>query len=137
MPGFIPALTDESLKSLRKLVERMHAQNGKSVPMADLVRLADEVKVQGGLTVDFQASEQLGSPMVVLQLHQSAKESLFLSVLSNREKEVARLIAEGLSNKQIAKQLHISQATVKDHVHSILVKTDLPNRTAVAVAMRS
>jgi DNA-binding NarL/FixJ family response regulator len=52
----------------------------------------------------------------------------------SREREVAALVAEGLSNKQIAARLFISLATVKDHVHRILKKTGLPNRAAVAAA---
>jgi non-specific serine/threonine protein kinase len=55
-------------------------------------------------------------------------------VLSRREHEVAALVANGLSNKQIAGRLFISLATVKDHVHRILKKTNLPNRAAVAAA---
>ena len=44
------------------------------------------------------------------------------SLLSAREREVARLIARGLANKEIARELRLSQGTVKMHVHSISVK---------------
>ena len=54
--------------------------------------------------------------------------------LSPREREVASLVAEGCSNKQIARRLAISEPTVKDHVHRILTKTGCPNRAAVAAA---
>jgi non-specific serine/threonine protein kinase len=60
-----------------------------------------------------------------------------LATLSRREREVAELIAAGLSNKQIADRLFIARSTVKDHVHHILQKTALPNRTAVAAAWRA
>ncbi|MFQ5479496.1 MAG: response regulator transcription factor, partial [Candidatus Binatia bacterium] len=50
--------------------------------------------------------------------------------------EVAGLVAEGLSNREIAARLYISVATTKDHVHNILAKLGLPNRTAVAAAHR-
>lgn len=59
-----------------------------------------------------------------------------LPALSERERQVAALIGRGLTNDQIAAELWISVATVKDHVHHILSKTGLANRTAVAGQMR-
>ena len=53
-------------------------------------------------------------------------------VLSPREREVARLVAEGLSNKEIAQKLVIGPATVKNHVHNILDKLALRRRSAIA-----
>jgi two-component system nitrate/nitrite response regulator NarL len=44
------------------------------------------------------------------------------SVLSTREREVAFLVARGLANKEIARELGLSHGTVKQHVHSILLK---------------
>jgi DNA-binding NarL/FixJ family response regulator len=51
--------------------------------------------------------------------------------LTERQDRIARLVAEGLSNKQIARELSISPATVKNHVHAILGKFDLPRRSAI------
>jgi len=56
-------------------------------------------------------------------------------LLSQRELEVLRLLAEGLSNKEVASRLIISRDTAKNHVHAILEKLDVRNRTqAVAKA---
>lgn len=52
--------------------------------------------------------------------------------LSPREREVARLVADGLSNKEIAQKLAIGPATVKNHVHNILDKLALRRRSAIA-----
>jgi predicted ATPase/DNA-binding CsgD family transcriptional regulator len=52
--------------------------------------------------------------------------------LTARQLEVARLLAEGLSNRQIATVLRISTRTAESHVDHILTKLDLPNRTSVA-----
>ncbi len=55
--------------------------------------------------------------------------------LSARETEVLTLVAEGLSNQQIAAQLFVSQATIKSHLVHIFAKLDADSRTAaVAVA---
>lgn len=57
--------------------------------------------------------------------------------LTERELEVLRLIVEGLSNPQIAERLFITRATAKAHVHSILQKLCVDDRTQAAVtAMR-
>ena len=56
--------------------------------------------------------------------------------LTAREQEIAELIAGGLSNKLIARHLHIAVATVKCHVHNILDKMELQRRGNVALRMR-
>lgn len=52
--------------------------------------------------------------------------------LTHREIEVLRLIARGLSNKEIAQRLYIEVATVKNHVHSLLQKLNLNRRAEAA-----
>lgn len=53
--------------------------------------------------------------------------------LTDREKEVLLLIADGMSNKEIAEELHISVKTVKTHVSNLLMKCELEDRTQLAV----
>ncbi|WP_046215499.1 response regulator [Paenibacillus wulumuqiensis] len=55
------------------------------------------------------------------------------SDLTGREREVLMLIAEGLSNKEIAEELHISIKTVKTHVSNLLMKCELEDRTQLAI----
>ncbi len=57
-----------------------------------------------------------------------------LERLSRREQEVLRLLAQGLTDRQIAESLTISTRTVESHVASILRKLDVPNRAAAARA---
>jgi DNA-binding CsgD family transcriptional regulator len=52
--------------------------------------------------------------------------------LSAREQEVAALVARGLSNRQIAEQLFLSERTAQNHVQHILTKLDLSNRAQIA-----
>ena len=56
-----------------------------------------------------------------------------LATLSERELEVVRLVAEGLSNKEISGRLSLSDKTVKNHISHILAKMNLTARTQVAV----
>ena len=52
---------------------------------------------------------------------------------SERELDIVRAVAEGLSNKEIAAKLYISEGTVKNYITNILAKENLSHRTALAV----
>jgi DNA-binding NarL/FixJ family response regulator len=52
--------------------------------------------------------------------------------MTKRERDVINLIAEGLSNKEIAQRLSIATYTVKSHIHNILEKLALHTRLQVA-----
>jgi DNA-binding NarL/FixJ family response regulator len=56
-----------------------------------------------------------------------------LAALSDREREVLRLLATGESNAELARQLFVSEATVKTYVSRLLAKLDLANRTQAAI----
>jgi two-component system, NarL family, response regulator DevR len=56
-----------------------------------------------------------------------------LAVLTEREREIIALIAEGLTNRQIGNRLHLAEKTVKNYVSSILAKLGLESRTQAAV----
>lgn len=54
------------------------------------------------------------------------------TTLTRREQEIAGMVAEGMSNKEIALGLHIGPTTVKNHVHNILDKLKVRRRAAIA-----
>jgi DNA-binding NarL/FixJ family response regulator len=56
--------------------------------------------------------------------------------LTARERQILELVAQGMSNKRVAITLSISHATAKNHVHHILEKLQLRNRTEVAAYLR-
>lgn len=61
-------------------------------------------------------------------------EDLEVYNLTDREKDIVRLISEGYSNKEIASEIFLSEGTVKNHITSILSKIDLKHRTQIAIA---
>ena len=65
--------------------------------------------------------------LTVRVLHSTAAEDLD-EPLTNREREVLELLAQGLSNKLIARRLHISEHTVKFHISSLYAKLDVSSR---------
>ena len=78
--------------------------------------------------------EALLAPSVAARLMQEvAGERPAASGLTERELEVLRLIARGMSNKQIAHELVVSEKTVKTHVSNILAKLHLADRTQAAL----
>ena len=65
------------------------------------------------------------------------REQLPAPVLTARELEVLKLVARGMSNKDVADELYISENTVKNHVRNILEKLQIHSRMeAVMIAVR-
>jgi RNA polymerase sigma factor (sigma-70 family) len=55
-----------------------------------------------------------------------------LTVLTGRERQIMRLVSEGLSNKEIGRRLNIVDGTIKVHLHNIFQKLEISNRTVLA-----
>lgn len=76
---------------------------------------------------------------VINKFSQLAKETVDkhmdpkAELLTEREIEICRLIAEGKNNQEIAEELFLSQGTVKNHITRVLIKLDLRDRTQLAV----
>jgi DNA-binding NarL/FixJ family response regulator len=70
---------------------------------------------------------------VLTRLREGPAEDKRLAALGDREREILLLIAEGLTNRQIASRIHLSEKTVKNYVSAILDKLELTSRTQAAV----
>jgi predicted ATPase/DNA-binding CsgD family transcriptional regulator len=112
MPFLAPLLDQARAASVEALGrERFEAEfeAGKSLSREEALRLA------------------LGQPGVGLDARSQAAE-----VLGRRETEVARLVADGLTNKEIGSRLFISESTVASHIRSILNKLGFNSRAQIA-----
>jgi two-component system nitrate/nitrite response regulator NarL len=63
---------------------------------------------------------------------QSAVTENALTTLTDRERQIMRLVSEGLSNKEIGRRLNIADGTIKVHLHNIFQKLEISNRTVLA-----
>jgi DNA-binding NarL/FixJ family response regulator len=95
----------------------------KDTEADDLVR-AIKAAASGQVQLSPKAAERL---MREIRAPESPEK------LTDRETEVLRLLAEGKANKEIARELSISETTVKTHVSNILMKLDVPSRTQAAL----
>ena len=96
----------------------------KEAPHETLLRAIEKVA----------AGETFVDPALMSALTQSRDGT---DVLTAREREILQLLADGMSNADVAGQLFISQETVKSHVRHILTKLEADTRTqAVAIALR-
>ncbi len=113
----------------------------RDVTVADLVAAID-ASVRGELSCSPRAAALLfrrcsalsmAAPVGAARSPQADR----VATLTSREREIAGLVAEGRSNKQIGRTLNIALATVKNHVHSILRKLDVTTRAEAALRLRA
>jgi DNA-binding NarL/FixJ family response regulator len=98
----------------------------KEAPLSDLVRCV-ELVVAGEAYVD----------PVLAGFLVSGDLTDRVPSLTQREREVLRLLADGLANEEIGKRLHISPETVRTHIRKAMTKLEADTRThAVATALR-
>jgi DNA-binding NarL/FixJ family response regulator len=103
----------------------------KAAPPEDLIRAIREVA----------SGDALLAPSVTRRLIEefakrpepSARKPKELATLTERELEVLREVASGLTNGEIAKKLHVSETTIKTHVAHLLDKLDLRDRVQAVI----
>jgi DNA-binding NarL/FixJ family response regulator len=101
----------------------------KDTPREELIK-AVRGTVTGKTYVDPSIA---GKVLAQVSSHQTQPATLITSKLTEREVQVLRLIAKGLSNADIADRLFLSDGTVRNHVSAILTKLGVYDRTQAAV----
>ena len=87
---------------------------------------------QGGKVLPPLLTHSLFSHVVEHALKRGKRELKNAVRMTKREREIILLIAEGLSNKEIARRLNVATYTVKSHVHNVLEKLALHSRLQIA-----
>lgn len=109
----------------------------KNAPAADVVN-AIRVLAAGESVVAPRITRLLLDRVVSDRLEPANGQAERLDVLTARERDVLALVARGLSNAEIAKDLYVAQATVKTHLGNLMAKLHLRDRAqAVAFAYES
>jgi DNA-binding NarL/FixJ family response regulator len=103
----------------------------KDAPSEQLVAAVRSVAA-GDALIDPSITRRLIENFVTASRPQSEDPSV-LNILTPRERDVLRLIAQGLSNAEIAQRLIVEENTVKTHVSRILMKLDLRDRVQAVV----
>jgi DNA-binding NarL/FixJ family response regulator len=103
----------------------------KDATLDDLVNIIRSV-AGGGHVLPPQMTGTLFSQIARDAVAKGAPEALDSVRMTQREREVINLIAEGLSNKEIAGRLHIAIHTVKSHVRNVMEKLALHTRLQIA-----
>lgn len=106
----------------------------KGVGVTELVN-AVRLASHGGVVLDPNVTARVAEVFVTHETRRSEAAQRLRS-LPQREKRVLALLSDGLSNSQIAARLHLSQATVKSYVSSIMNKLNLENRVQIALLGR-
>src|SRR6266576_3388084 len=99
----------------------------KDVELEILVRALRQV-ADGQRLLPLPSSDQA----VSREQRNIAVSDIALTVLTEREQQIMRLVSEGLSNKEIGRRLNVSDGTIKQHLHHIYQKLEISNRTVLA-----
>jgi LuxR family maltose regulon positive regulatory protein len=109
----------------------------EGAPMAQLLYQAAERDISSGYTGRLLAAFDLEGSRSATAPASDLKPETLIEPLSKREIEVLQLIAEGLTNREIAQKLVISPGTVKVHTNNIYGKLSVRNRTQAVVKART
>jgi DNA-binding NarL/FixJ family response regulator len=129
---------DSGSAALKMLKAGARACLAKNITTADLVKSVELIS-SGRIVISPMFAEAFLEEVVSSQRVDEPKTSESSGILSQREMDVVKLIAEGNTNKEIAGTLYIAENTVKVHVKSALRKLELRNRqqlVAYAVLQR-
>lgn len=103
---------------------------------AEVLQKVAAVVSQGGVWIGEPLMQRLLAAPQHLPVPTATEEKDWADILTEREQEVARTIVAGASNKEIARQLGITERTVKAHVGAILDKLQVRDRLQLALLIR-
>ena len=141
-------LVDDAITDLEQAVKtctdngaqgyRAEAQYELASALVRRSRPGDDVRARGVLVEALRQTDELGMPPIRARAKDLLEQidTAAAVALTRRELEVADLVAEGRTNREIASLLFLSERTAQNHVQHILNKLDLPNRSQIALWAR-
>lgn len=133
--GYVVVMTlDEQPQQARQALALGAVGYIHALAVAEVLRRVSDVVASGGLWVGAELMRQLvvdgaGSP------DQIPDYSISLAPLTPKERQVARAVATGKTNKEIAKDLAITERTVKTHLSHIFAKLSVRDRLQLALLL--
>jgi DNA-binding NarL/FixJ family response regulator len=116
-------------KERKNALDSVLAKNNST---GDLIKSLELIS-SGRIIISPLFAERFLEDLAAKNEEPAALESKPASILSERELDIARLISQGATNREIASELFIAENTVKVHVKNILAKLELKNRQQLAV----
>lgn len=104
----------------------------KSAPFPRILQ-SIQAALQGDIIIAAEVAPLVIGELKKAYVRQGKRPSPIFQVLSPREREVLRAVAEGKTNAAIAEELFIAEKTVKNHITSILTKLNIENRAKLIV----
>lgn len=120
-----------SAENLRQALDGLTARDGSAMAWSAVPALGRLAEAGHHVEIDLTTTAVIGAPVIIA--HPPAPT---FQGLTPRQREVAQCLLQGNSNKDIARHLGISPATVKDHVHAILTRLGLSRRGELAAYAR-
>lgn len=121
----VRAVADGDVVMAPTVTRRLIAQL-RTMPLSEQAHQIGEKAPAGGGVRQHASTSEVGGDA-------TARQSVDLSVLTDREREVLELMAEGLSNAEIGGRLFLSESTVKTHVGRVLTKLNLRDRVHAVI----
>lgn len=120
---------DYVFEALRSGASGFLGKGARPEALIDAIRTV----AQGDALLSPSATRGLIARFLRLQDSEPVRESALLATLTDREREVTALVADGMSNTEIARQLTLSPLTVKTHVNHAMTKLDARDRAQLVV----
>ena len=154
IPQFVLMCMDTIPEDFPELVERIHELDPATSVIVfglrmdlSLAQAALQSGAQGFVHAGMQPKQilravvavsrgELVAPRQLLEFLIAGDQPADLDVLSARQREILEMLASGLSNAQIGKQLYLSESTIKQHLRSAYKLLGVKNRTEAAKVFR-
>ena len=123
---------DIKIMMLTTFADKAHIQNALSAGANGYLLKTDETAAIAGKLRTLQSGSGVIDAEALAQLTRPTNP--LMETLSPRERDIARLVAQGMTNKEIAGELYLSEGTIRNNIVVIMEKMNVTNRTQLSMA---